>query len=94
MYVHAFVCNCYKIQFKYFIFHHTVKKCNVLIQVIIYLKYLSKIRLKRHVLNNGCTDNMRSCDMREHSDCLRGILGYQWVQLFNSAIFLTLNGRT
>ena len=37
---------------------------------------------------------MKSCDMREHSDWLRGILGYQSVQLFYSAIFLTLNGRT
>ena len=32
--------------------------------------------------------------MREHSDWLRGILGYQSVQLFHSAIFLTLNGCT
>ena len=37
---------------------------------------------------------MKSCDIMEHSDWLRGILGYQSVQLFYSAIFLTLNGRT
>ena len=31
--------------------------------------------------------------MREHSVWLRGILGYQSVQSFYSAILLTLNGR-
>ena len=39
-------------------------------------------------------DNMKSYDMREHSDWLTGILGYQSVQLFHSVIFLTLNSRT
>ena len=39
-----------------------------------------------------CKDNMRSCDMREHSDWL--ILGYKSVQIFHSAINFKLNVRT
>ena len=41
-----------------------------------------------------CTDNMRSCDMREHSDWLIVILGYKSVQIFHSAIIFKLNVRT
>ena len=35
--------------------------------------------LKRHALNMICTDNMRSCDMREYSDWLIVILEYKSV---------------
>ena len=37
----------------------------------------------------GCTDNMRSCDMREHSDWLRVISGYNSVQIFHSVMIFT-----
>ena len=41
-----------------------------------------------------CTDKMRSCDMREHSDWLRGILGYKSVQIFHFAFIFKYKGRT
>ena len=37
---------------------------------------------------------MISCDLREHSDWLRVILGYKSVQIFHSATIYTLNVRT
>ena len=50
--------------------------------------------LKIVLKDNICTDNMRSCDMREHSDWLRVVLGTQSGQIFYSAILFTSNGRT
>ena len=69
--------------FLYFNIHQQLNYCNVLITILIFLKSLC---FKILVLNNLCTDKMRSCDMREHSDWLRVILGYKSVQIFHSAM--------
>ena len=40
------------------------------------------------IINNLCTDKMRSYDTREHFDWLRVILVYKSVKIFNSAMIL------
>ena len=60
----------------------------------IFKVYFYSYGFKRHALNIICTDNMKSCDMRGHSDWLRVILGYKSVQIFHSAIILKLKVRT
>ena len=44
----------------------------------------TKDLIERHI----CTDKMRSCDTREHSDWLRVFLGYKSVKIFHSAMIL------
>ena len=46
------------------------------------------------MLKNVCTDNKTSCDIRDHSDWLRVILGHKSVQLFYSAIIFKENVPT
>ena len=56
--------------------------------------YIYVMAAQKHVLNNVCTDNMGSCDMREHSHWLIVILGYKSVQIFYSVIIFKLNACT
>ena len=41
--------------------------------IAIFLNREATLGSKRHALNIICTDKMRSCDIREHSDWLRVI---------------------